>query len=62
MFILVQVLKYRMKWTSLSYIHNCVKNYKMTEATEADIQYIMDETKASREFVVEQLAENNVKV
>ena len=45
-----------------SYIGNCVKNYKMTEATEDDIQYIMIETKASREFILAELAKHNVTV
>ena len=45
-----------------SYIGNCVKNYKMTEATEEDIQYIMIETKASREFILAELAKHNVTV
>lgn len=43
-----------------SYIKNCVKNYHMTTATEADIQFIMEDTKASRTFVIEELAKHGV--
>ncbi|MFB0918398.1 MAG: PLP-dependent lyase/thiolase, partial [Clostridiaceae bacterium] len=43
-----------------SYIKNCVKNYKMTKATEEDIAYIMEETNTPREFVTEELEKHNV--
>ncbi len=45
-----------------SYVKNCVKNYGMTSATEADVRFIMDDTKAGRDFVVEELAKHGVKV
>ncbi len=43
-----------------SYVKNCVKNYKMTSATAEDVRYIMDETKASMDFVTAELAKHGV--
>ena len=48
--------------TRRSYIKNCVKNYKMTEATADDIQFIMEDSKASYEFVMEELQKHGVTV
>lgn len=45
-----------------SYVKNCVSHCHMTTATEEDVQYIMVETKASRDFVVEELAKHGVAV
>lgn len=45
-----------------SYIKNCAKNYKMTIATRADIQYIMEETTADEEFVKNELQSLGVKI
>ena len=44
------------------YVHNCVKNYNMTQATEEDIQYIVDEIKGEREFVLSELKSAGAKV
>lgn len=45
-----------------SYIKNCVKNYKMTAATEEDVKFIMDEISADRDFVVTELEGKGVTV
>lgn len=48
--------------TRRSYIKNCVKNYKMEEASPEDIMFIMEDAKASREFVVGELKQCGVKI
>lgn len=58
---LIKAREYDMTKAKRSYVHNCVKNYKMTEATEEDIKYIMEEIRESREFVVEELKKYDVK-
>ena len=45
-----------------SYIKNCVKNYHMEKATEEDVQYIMDEIRKDRDFVVAELKAHGVEV
>lgn len=45
-----------------SYIKNCVKNYQMSEATPEDIQFIMEDSKASHEFVLAELQKHGVKI
>ncbi len=59
---LIKARPYDMEHARKSYVKNCVKNYKMTSATEADVQFIMDETKTDRDFVVNELAAWNVPV
>lgn len=48
--------------TRRSYIKNCVKNYRMVEATPEDIQFIIEDSKASRKFVLEELQKHDVKI
>lgn len=48
--------------TRRSYIKNCVKNYKMTEATSEDINFIMEDSKASRDMVVAELQKHGVQI
>jgi cysteine synthase len=43
-----------------SYIKNSVKHVKATSANENDIQYLIDETKSNREFVVQALKNLNI--
>ena len=58
----IKARPYDLQRAKRSYIKNCVKNYSMTEASEADIQYIMDETRESREFVTAELTAHGVKL
>ena len=59
---LIKARPYDMEHGRKSYIKNCVKNYKMTSATEADIQFIMDETQMDRDFVVSELQGKGVTI
>lgn len=45
-----------------SYIRKAVQHVKATSASEEDIEYLMSETKKDREFVVNTLKENNIKI
>lgn len=58
----IKAIPYDITKARQSYIKNCVSNYKMTSATEADIQFIMDEVKSDREFVVAELTARGVEV
>ncbi|MBQ1241947.1 MAG: PLP-dependent lyase/thiolase [Oscillospiraceae bacterium] len=58
----IKARPYDLQRAKRSYIKNCVKNYSMTAASEADIQYMMDETRESREFVVAELTAHGVKL
>jgi Cysteine synthase len=58
---MIKAREYDMLHAKKSYVKNCVKNYGMKSASEADIQFIMDEIRESRDFVVKELAENGVK-
>lgn len=59
---MIKAREYDLAKAKKSYVHNCVKNYNMTTATEEDIQYIMDEVSESREFVVSELKAAGVAV
>lgn len=45
-----------------SYIKNAVKHVNASSANEEDIQFLIDETKSNREFVIETLTELNIKI
>lgn len=45
-----------------SYIKNCVKNYGMRSASSEDVQFIMDDTRAGRDFVISELEAHGVTV
>lgn len=57
---MIRAREYDLKKAKYSYVHNCVKNYHMTEATEQDIQYIMDEIRENRDFVINELKKYQV--
>jgi len=59
---MIKARPHDLNMTRRSYIKNCVKNYKMTEATLDDIQFIMEDSKASYEFVSEELQKHGVKI
>ncbi|MDO4531831.1 MAG: PLP-dependent lyase/thiolase, partial [Bacillota bacterium] len=59
---LIRAREYDMEKAKKSYVHNCVKNYAMTKATEEDVKYIMDEIRETREFVVNELRANGVAI
>lgn len=59
---MIKAREYDLDRAKRSYVKNCVNNYKMTAATEADVQFIMEETKATKEFVVEELKKHNIEV
>lgn len=59
---LIKARPYDMEGARKSYVKNCVKNCKMTKATEEDVQYIMVETKTTHDFVVSELAKHGVTV
>ena len=59
---MIRVREYDLKKAKCSYVHNCVKNYHMTEATKQDIQYIMDEIREDESFVVNELKQYQVKI
>lgn len=59
---MIKAREYNLKKAKSSYINNCVKNYHMTDATEQDIHYIMEEIREDKEFVVEELKKHNINV
>jgi len=59
---MIKAREYDLVKAKKSYIHNCVKNYNMTTATDEDIQFIIDEIRESREFVIEELHASGVTV
>lgn len=59
---MIKAREYDLEKAKKSYIHNCVKNYHMEHATQEDIQYIMDEIRGSREFVVLELEKHRVSI
>ena len=58
----IKARDYDLEHAKQSYIKNCVNNYHMTKATEEDVQFIMDEIRKDRDFVVAQLNERGVEV
>ncbi len=58
----IKAREYDLEKARQSYIKNCVKNYNMTKATEQDVQYIMDEIRKDRDFVVAELKARGVEV
>lgn len=58
----IKAREFDLEHSKKSYIKNCVNNYHMTKATEEDVQYIMDEIRKDREFVVAELKERGVEV
>lgn len=59
---LIKARPYDLTKVRQSYVKNCVKKYNMTTATEEDVKFIMDDTKADRDFVIAELAKHNVTV
>lgn len=59
---MIKARPYDLKRAKTSYIHNCVKHYQMTKASEEDIAFIMEEIREPREFVIERLAQEGVEV
>lgn len=59
---MIRAREYDLAKAKRSYIHNCVKNYKMKNAAEEDIRYIMEEIREEREFVACELKKYGVKV
>lgn len=59
---MIRAREYDMLHARKSYVKNCVKNYKMTSATEDDVKFIMEEIKADRDFVEAELAEKGVQI
>jgi len=57
---LIKVKYFEMNKLRKSYIKNAVKHVQATSANENDIQYLIDETKSNREFVVAALKELNI--
>lgn len=45
-----------------SYIKNCIEHTKVKKATANDIEFLIQDTKSNREFVIEALRELNVEV
>ena len=45
-----------------SYIKNAVHHVGATEATEEDVEFLIKETKSSKDFVIKALKELNVKI
>lgn len=43
-----------------SYIKNCIKNTNVNKATNKDIEFLIEDTKSNREFVIDTLKELNV--
>lgn len=59
---MIKARRWDLDKTRRSYIKNCVKHYQMTEAAPEDIQFIMDDSKASREMVCEELQKYGVAI
>ena len=59
---MIRAREYDLAKAKRSYIHNCVKNYGMTDASEEDVRYIMEEIRETREFVTGELGKYGVKV
>lgn len=59
---MIKAREFNMAKAKKSYVHNCVKNYNMATATEEDIQYIMEEIRESKEFVIAELQEIGVTI
>ncbi len=59
---MIRAREYDLEKAKKSYIYNCVKNYHMEHATEEDIQYIMDEIRESKAFVVSELKKHDIDI
>lgn len=57
---MIKAREYDLKKAKRSYIHNCIKNYDMTKATDQDIRYIMEEIRENRDFVINELKKQNI--
>lgn len=57
---MIKAREYDLTKAKRSYIHNCVKNYNMTDASDHDIRFIMEEIREDREFVIKELEKYNV--
>ncbi|MGK0466375.1 2-amino-4-oxopentanoate thiolase subunit OrtB [Clostridium sp.] len=56
----IKVKYFDMNKLRKSYIKNAVKHVEATSANEDDIQYLIDETKSDRKFVVQELEDLNI--
>ncbi len=59
---LIKAREYDLDKARASYIKNCVSNYKLTEISSTDIEFIISDTKSTKEFVLNTLKDLNVKV
>lgn len=59
---MIKTREYNLTKAKCSYIHNCIKNYHMTKATDQDIAFIMEEIREDREFITKELKKYNVNV
>lgn len=59
---LIKTKYFDMNKLRISYIKNAVKKDQATTANEKDVQYLMDETKSNREFVIDTLKSFNVRL
>ena len=59
---MIKAREYDLEAARKSYIKNCIKNYNMSNATESDIQFMSEEIKASREFIINELESSGISV
>lgn len=45
-----------------SYIKNCIHNYNIDKISEMDLEFLIEDTKSNREFVINTLSELNIKI
>ncbi|MGI6211483.1 MAG: 2-amino-4-oxopentanoate thiolase subunit OrtB [Anaerovoracaceae bacterium] len=58
---LMKAREFDLMHSKKSYVRNCVQRNHMTSASEQDIQFICDEIRESKDFVIKELAANGVK-
>ena len=58
----IKVRDYDIDKARASYIKNCINNYKVTEITKEDFEFLVKDAKTDDSFVESVLAELNVKV
>ncbi len=59
---LIKYRDYDLSKARHSYIRNCVTNYKVTEASKADIDFLAKDTKSNEQFVIDTLKELGVTI
>ena len=58
----IKVRDYDIDKARASYIKNCINNYKVTEITKEDFEFLVKDAKTNDSFVEGVLAELNVKI